>query len=63
MELLGDTLKSFSENSGTILSALSLTSLSGYLIGILWNFQIASYYLFLQVHKPLKLIQFLNLTT
>jgi hypothetical protein len=31
-------------------------------MGILWNFQIASYYLFLNVHKPEKLEMFLNLT-
>ena len=44
-----------SDHSGMIMSSSSLTSVSGYLIGILWNLQIASYYLFLPVYKPKNL--------
>lgn len=51
-----------SNNSGSILTSFSLASVTGYFINILWNFQIASYYLFVQVEKPRNVILFLNAT-
>lgn len=51
-----------SDNSGSILTSFSFASVTGYFVNILWNFQIASYYLFIDVEKPRNLILFLNAT-
>lgn len=53
---------SISENSGSIFSSLSLTSLGGYFINILWSIQLASLYVFLPVNKPKVLELVLNAT-
>jgi hypothetical protein len=50
------------ENSGVIVSTLSMSSILNYAVGILWNIQIASYYLFLNVSIPDRLEMFLNIT-
>ena len=51
-----------SENSGTILSTLSLASFTGYFINVLWSIQMTSFYAFLNISKPKVLDMFLNTT-
>lgn len=47
-----DGLAVFSTQSGSIITSFSSTSLLAYFVGILWNFQISSFYLFFNVSKP-----------
>ena len=61
-ETINNVVTKVAQNSGSILSTLSVSSLSGYIMGILWSFQITSYYIFLPITKPKKLQLFLNAT-
>ena len=59
---MNDGFNAMSQNFGSVMSVMSASSIVSFFMGILWYFQIASYYLFLKIPLPMNLEMFLNTT-